>query len=96
MFEDVKLLLGLATDEKDSLLKVLLAQATAEAKAYTNNTNMAVLSPAITQMVVYKYNRLGTEGLNNESYSGESYNYAAEYPAAVMSLLKSCRRIKTI
>lgn len=38
-------------------------------------------------MVVFRYNRLGTEGLNSESYSGASYNYSDGYPDDIMKAL---------
>ena len=97
MLENIKLLLGLsATEEKDELLELLISQATAEAKEYTNSTNTNKLKPAITKMVIYNYNRLGTEGLTSEGYSGVSYSYAADYPEEVVRLLDKCRRIKTL
>ncbi len=96
MLENIKLLLGLTTDEKDELIELLISQATAEAREYTNNSNTKALSTAITKMVVYNYNRLGTEGLTGEGYSGVSYSYAADYPDSVMRLLKKARKIVTL
>lgn len=96
MLENIKILLGLVTGEKDELIELLISQATAEAKLYTNNNDVSALSPAITQMVIYKYNRLGTEGLDSEGYSGVSYSYSANYPDTILHLLKSCRKIKTL
>lgn len=96
MLDNIKLLLGLLTDEKDELIELLISQATAEAKQYTNNSNTKTLTPAITKMVVFNYNRLGTEGLASEGYSGVSYSYAADYPDSVMRLLKKCRKIVTL
>lgn len=96
MLDNIKLLLGLKTDEKDELLELLISQATAEAKEYTNNNDTKRLSAAITKMVVYNYNRLGTEGLTGEGYSGVSYSYAADYPDSVVRLLNKCRKIVTL
>ena len=42
-------------------------------------------------MVVFLYNRLGTEGLNSESYSGVSYNYSSDYPEYILSALESAK-----
>lgn len=35
----------------------------------------ATLDGAIIKMVVVDYNRIGTEGLNSESYNGAGYSY---------------------
>lgn len=96
MLENIKILLGIQTEEKDELIETLISQATAEAKLFTNNNDVSMLSPVITQMVIYKYNRLGTEGLSSEGYSGVSYSYSADYPDTILSLLKSYKRIKTL
>ena len=47
-------------------------------------------------MVVYNYNRIGTEGLNSESYSGTSYNYTTDYPEQILKMLKRYRKIVTL
>lgn len=96
MLENIKLLLGITTSDKDELLELLINQATTEAKEYTNSENVSKLSTAIVKMVIYNYNRLGTEGIDSEGYSGVSYSYSADYPEAVLRLLNKCRRIKTL
>lgn len=96
MLENIKLLLGITGNDKDELLQLLISQATTEAKELTNNPNTSVLQPVITKMVIYNYNRLGTEGLDSESYSGTSYSYSSDYPEAIMRLLRKYRRIKTL
>lgn len=54
------------------------------------------LSSTIISMVVYKYNRLGTEGLDSEGYSGVSFGYSTDYPESIMRALKSQRKLITI
>lgn len=96
MLEKIKILLGIMTDDKDELLQLLINSATTEAQEYTNNTNTSQLSAAITKMVIYDYNRLGTEGLESEGYSGVTYHYATDYPESVLRLLKSAKKIVTL
>jgi hypothetical protein len=50
----------------------------------------------ILKMAVFDYNRLGTEGLESEGYSGVSFNYADDYPEYILRSLRSKRRIKTL
>lgn len=96
MLEDIKLLLGITSTDKDELLELLISQATGEAKRLTNNENVAVLRSAIIKMVIYSYNRLGTEGLNSESYSGVSYSYAIDYPEVILRELRSLRKLRML
>ena len=85
------MLLGIDDASKDTRLSLLLEQAEDEAIAYTNNNNIA--DNLIIQMAIYKYNRLGTEGLNSENYSGVSFNYMDDYPE---NLVKQLRRFKKL
>lgn len=96
MLEKIKLLLGLTGNDKDDLLNVLIEQATVEAQDITHNDNIAELNTSIVQMVVYKYNRIGTEGLDSEGYSGVSFNYLNDYPEPLMRALKAKRKIVTL
>ena len=96
MLEKVKILLGISDDTKDDLLTLLIEQATEEAITYTHQDNAEDLNTAISKMVVYNYNRIGTEGLDSESYTGASYSYSTDYPDAIMRILKSKRKIVTV
>ena len=94
MLDDIKLLLGLLNDDKDELLELLIKQATLEAQLKTGLTTVtAQLKVAIIKMVIFNYNRLGTEGLESESYSGVSYNYSSNYPDEITALLDSCKAL---
>lgn len=96
MLTKIKLLLDLKTDEKDGLITLLINQACEEARQFTHNDNIDGLSQAIIGMVIYNYNRLGTEGLNSEGYAGVSYNYTADYPEAILRQLKAKRKVMVI
>lgn len=93
MLEKIKTLLGITDSEKDDLLTVLLEQAIEEAIAYTHNENLMVLESAIVKMVVYNYNRLGTEGVDSEGYSGVSFSYSTDYPESIQRVLRAHRRV---
>lgn len=96
MLEDLKLLLGILNDQKDEVLELLIRQATFEVKSYTNRDDVANLKDLILQIAIIKYNRMGTEGLASESYSGSSYSYIDTYPDNIIKHLKRMRRLKTI
>lgn len=94
MLEKMKLYLGIGDASKDTLLSFLLATAEDEAKDYTNNENIS--ENLIVQMAIYKYNRLGTEGLNSENYSGVSFNYMSDYPETIVKQLRRFKKLGVI
>ena len=93
MLNKTKLLLGITTDEKDDLLTLLIESAMEEAIAYTHNDCVLDLETTILKMVVYNYNRLGSEGVDGEGYSGVSFTYSADYPESILRALKSKRKV---
>ncbi len=93
MLEKVKLLLGIADNTKDDLLTLLIEQAIEEAIVYTHNECVDELNTSIIQMVVYKYNRIGTEGVDSEGYSGVSFQYTSDYPENIMRGLRAKRKV---
>ena len=93
MLENILKLLN-RSDVDESLIKLLIRECTFEATQYTHNKNISDLQAIIEQMVVYRFNLLGAEGLNSESYSGVSYNYTTDYPESILRLLKSKRKLQ--
>lgn len=96
ILHNVKALLGLKGTDKDAILSLLVLMAEQEAKAYCHRDNTDGMEAVITQMVVYKYNRLGTEGLTSESYSGASYSYESDYPQSILRQLNRFRKLVTL
>lgn len=90
----MKLLLGIKDASKDTLCQVLIQQALDEAIDYTNNENVS--DNLIVQMAIYKYNRLGTEGLNSENYSGVSFNYLNDYPETIVKQLRRFKKLGVV
>lgn len=97
MIENIKLLLGLKDDDsKDEMLMVLIQRCINEAKNYTHNDSIRDYENVIEDMVVYRFNRLGTEGVDAESYSGVTFNYSADYPESILRQLRSHRKVMVI
>ena len=96
MLEKLKLLLGITDDTKEQLLRMLLDFTTEEVVNYTHNYELDKLSNVILNLAVWKFNRLGTEGVDAENYSGVSFNYTAEYPDNIKKQMQAYRRIQTI
>lgn len=96
MLEKIKLLLGLKDETKNDLLTILIEQAIDEALNYTHRDSADELDTSIIQMVVYKYNRIGTEGVESENYNGVSFDYTADYPDSIMRGLRAKRKVLTL
>ena len=96
MLNNIKLLLGLTDDSKDETLMVLIERCTNEAKNYTHNDSIVGYENVIDDMVIYSFNRLGTEGLDKESYSGVTFDYSSDYPESILRQLRSHRKIMVL
>ena len=97
MLERIKLLLNITDESKDALLNELIDNATEFAQNYINNdAALENLTGTIVNMVIYDYNRLGTEGLTSENYSGVSFGYASGYSDDIMKQLKRYRKVRVI
>jgi hypothetical protein len=96
MLEDIKLLLGVTSTDKDKLIKLLINLATEDARTISRRQDVTELESIIIQMVVFNYNRLGTEGLDSESYSGVSYSYSSDYPENILRSLRRYRKLVTL
>lgn len=95
MLEEIKLLLSITDNSQDELINLLIRYAAMDAAAYTGKKDIEKEWPGlITKMVVYNYNRLGTEGLSGESYSGVSYTYNNNYSNEIMKLLDMAKGLK--
>lgn len=97
MLERIKLLLNISDESKDALLEELIDNATEFAKNFINNdAALDNLTGTIVNMVIYDYNRMGTEGLTSENYSGVSFGYASGYSDDIMKQLKRYRKVRVI
>ena len=94
LIDNVKLLLGITDNSKDDLLNLLIDNAEEFAVQYTRNTATESFSGCIQKIVVFDYNRINTEGLNSESYSGLSFSYASDYPESILKPLRAHRLVK--
>lgn len=78
----------------DGKLQAIIDDVTLEVLADTNQSNLnAQLESAVISMSVIAVNRLGTEGLASEGYSGVSTSYLDDVPPRVASILNANRRL---
>lgn len=96
MLENIKLLLGITDNSQDEKLMVLIERCINEAKNYTHNDSIVNYENVINDMVIFQFNRLGTEGVNAETYSGVKFEYSADYPESILRQLRSHRKIMVL
>lgn len=97
MIENIKLMLGnSASTYSDAQIDLMYKRAVMEIETYCKREIDVELSMVAEEIAVIKLNRLGTEGLSNQSYSGVSEGYIDGYPDHITKILNSKRRIKTL
>ena len=97
MIEEIKLMLGAsASNYTDAQIGLAYKLALAEVETYCNRDADAVLELAAQSIAVVKLNRMGTEGLTAQSFSGVSESYLDGYPAEIQTLLKGKRKLKVV
>ncbi len=97
MIEEVKVMLGeAATNYTDVQISLALKLAFAEVEEYCKRDLDATLELMAQQIAVIKLNRMGTEGLASQGYSGVSESYINGYPAEIVAVLNRKRKIKVL
>lgn len=95
MVERLKLLLGEAANNyNDAQLALCLEMAKAEVEGYCQRELDIELKLLAERIAIIKLNRLGSEGLDSESFSGISQSYLNDYPDDIKAVLNRKRRIK--
>lgn len=97
MLEDIKTMLGeAAANYTDAQINLCIKHAQAEVKSYCNRELDEELELCAQKIAILKLNRLNSEGLASQSYSGVSENYIDGYPADVLAILNRKRKIKVV
>ena len=97
MIDEIKLLLGdAASNYSDAQIGLALKLALAEVEAYCNRSLDYELEIIAEKIAIIKLNRMNTEGLASQSYSGVSESYIDGYPAEILTVLNRKRKIKIL
>jgi hypothetical protein len=97
MIEEIRIMLREASDlYSDAVIGLALKMAIVEVETYCNRPIDYELEIIAERIAVIKLNRLGTEGLTGQSYSGVSENYLDGYPADILAVLNRKRKIKVV
>lgn len=97
MIDEIKILLGAAASNyTDAQIGLCAKQALSEVEAYCNRKLDYELEIVAQKIAIIKLNRLNTEGLASQSYSGVNESYINGYPTDIMAVLNRKRKIKVI
>lgn len=76
MLENLKLLLGIDTSDKDTMLKLIISSATARLKTLLGGIDLPdSLNYIIVDVSIRRYNRIGSEGMSSHTVEGESMTF---------------------
>jgi hypothetical protein len=97
LINNIKIRLGdAANNYSDDLINLLIEDAKSEVSSYCNREIDAELEKVVEKIVVIKLNRVNSEGLASQSYSGTSESYIDGYPADILAVLDRKRKIKVV
>lgn len=97
MIEEIKILLGDAADNfTEAQIGLALKFALAEVEDYCGRELDYVLELTAMKIAVIKLNRMNSEGLSSQSYSGVSESYIDGYPSEIQAVLNRKRKLKVV
>lgn len=95
--EKVNALIGPSAARKATLIDTLIEMTTEEATNYCNLEEYTTkLDNAVVEMVVERYNKVGSEGILNSSASDVKESYLNGYSESTINLLNKSRKVKTV
>ena len=95
MIDNIKILLGdTAANYTDAQINLCYEMSVAEVEAYCNRAVDKELELTAQKITIIKLNRLNSEGLQSQSYSGITETYLNDYPADILAILNRKRKIK--
>lgn len=97
MIDEIKLMLGeAAANYSDALIGLAYKQALIEVEDYCRRDADEALEYVAQRIAIIKLNRMGSEGLASQGYSGVSESYIDGYPQDILAILNRKRRLKVI
>lgn len=97
MIDELKLMLGdAAANYSDAQINLAFKQAKIEVEEYCGRSLDASLEMVAQRIAIIKLNRVNTEGLQSQAYSGVSEHYIDGYPADIVAVLNKKRKIKVL
>lgn len=85
----IKLITG-KTDE--ALINLLIDKTKQEVVMYCKTDYVDAMDNVVADIVCYKLNTLGTDGISSQSYNGVSESYASDYPIYIKNQFNVFRK----
>lgn len=97
MLDKLKTMMGdAAAAYTDAQIELALEMAEQEAAAYTNRAIDDDMRLIACRMAIVRLNRMNTEGLAAQAYSGVNESYIDGYPQDIMMMLNRKRKVKML
>ena len=97
MIEEIKILLGeAAANFTDAQISLAYKLSLAEVEEYCNREADSSLELIAERIAIIKLNRINTEGLASQGFSGVSESYIDGLPADILAVLNRKRKIKVV
>ena len=97
MLDKIKLLLGITDESKDELIQTIIGICKDEAIDFCNLDEYSTkLNSAVIEMVIERYNKIGTEGVYSNTSSGIREEYNSNYSTPIINKLKKNRKVKCV
>lgn len=97
MIEEIKILLGEASSNySDAQIGLALKISMAEVEEYCNRELDYTLRLMAERIAIIKLNRLNTEGIASQGFSGVSESYIEGYPEDIKQVLNRKRKLKVL
>jgi len=95
--EQAKLLLGISDNSKDAVLSLCGEIAEQDIRSISHIADFTLVDTLLqARMIQVIYLQLGNEVVSSQSFSGVSETFIPEYPANILNVLRSYRKLKTI
>ena len=97
MIDEIKVMMGAAADNfTDAQIGLALKIAIADVEEYCKRELDYVLEIQAQKIAVIRLNRMNTEGLDSQSFSGVSENFIDGLPSDIVAILNRKRKAKVI
>jgi len=97
MIENIKILLGEAAGNyTEAQMNLCYQMAQTEIENYCMRPLDGELELIAVRIAIIMLNRINTEGLASQGYSGVSESYINDYPADIMKVLNRKRKVKVV
>lgn len=97
MIDEIKVMMGAAADNfTDAQIGLALKIAIADVEEYCKRELDYVLEIQAQKIAVIRLNRMNTEGLDSQSFSGVSESFIDGLPSDIVAILNRKRKAKVI